>query len=139
MKTRYLPETVPMNFAGLAASPARQMPDFNGHWFRVTGILLSPVRDGYARLHVAHHVYDEERGDICLSVSETTIRFDGEIPSIAAPFRQTYLTKACVNLEANAYHFEGHLTGGRLALLDETSLLLTVGYFGLAKVNHTPS
>lgn len=139
MKTRYLPETVPMNFAGLAASPAWQMPDFNGHWFRVTGVLLSPVRDGHARLHVAHHISDEERGDICLSVSETTIRFDGDIPSIIAPFRQTYLTKACVNLEANGYHFEGHLTGGRLALLDETSLLLTVGYFGLAKVNHTPS
>lgn len=138
MKTRYLPETVPMNFAGLAASPAWQMPDFNGHWFRVTGIHLSPVRDEQAQLYVAHHLYDA-RGDICLSVSETTLRFDGGVPSVIAPFRQTYLTNACVNLEANNYRFEGHLTGGRLTLLDDTSLLLTVGYFGLAKDNHTPT
>lgn len=137
MHIRYLPDTVPMNLAGLAASPAWQMPDFNGHWFRVTGILLSPIQDGQAQLYVGHHVYDE-RGDICLSISETTIHFDDHVPAVTAPFRQTYRANACVNLEAAGYNFEGHLTGGRLALLDDTSLLLTVGYFGLAKDNQTP-
>jgi len=81
------------------------------------------------RLFVSYIHWDPEGDCYSLRLAEST--FDG---SKAGPWQTRFESKPCVPLP-----FMHNTSGGRLAVLDDGSLLLSVGTFGIDKVSESPA
>jgi cytochrome c2 len=146
-----LPYRVPINGDAFSAAAGRPWAHFDqtlpeaqrreaGHevlnpeWFRTYGLLVQEVGDS-TRIFVSHaywHVAEEcwtERVSVLESNRATILR--GETSS---GWKTLYETTPCLRVQGEQRRrgipFVGYFGGGRMALLNASTLLLTVGDFG---------
>lgn len=119
-----LPHRIPLNRdAFLADSVEGVVTD----WFRVADILVQQ-REGGFRLFASHHHWKADEDCFVLRVSAAE---SDEASFLTAQSDLTWQTifesTPCLPFKSQGSPFAGNQAGGRLALLDEERLLLTVG------------
>lgn len=153
LKIETLPYQVPINGDAFAAAAGRAWTDrsdgtlpeeaqrrevghelLNAEWFRTYGLLVQEV-GATTRIFVSHaywHVAQEcwtERVSVLESTRGAVLR--GEAPS---GWKTLYETTPCLSVRGEhrrrGIPFVGYFGGGRMALLNLDTLLLTVGDFG---------
>lgn len=96
------------------------------NWFR-TGDVLTQEDGERVRIFVSHHYWDA--AERCFSVRVSVS--DNAIADVAAGTLQEwttlYTSRPCLRIKPTGHPFAGNQMGGRMALLNERSLLLTVG------------
>lgn len=144
-----LPTTVPSNreefaaaFGGSAQSPSRSRdwsdagpPRVQTWRFRVADV-IAQQRGARVRIFASHHYWNAEGGCFTLRLSE----IEGAASNLAgslqdAKWRTVFETQPCVPLtgehrKRGKNPFKGEEAGGRLAFIDQDTLLLTVGDHG---------
>jgi hypothetical protein len=144
-----LPQIVPSNreefaaaFGGSSRSPTRAVdwtekgpPKVQTWRFRVADVIAQVLGDR-TRIYASHHYWNA--ADKCFIVRVSMI--EGATANLAESLRDTqwttiYDTTPCVPLEGDQRKrgknpFKGEEVGGRLAMLDENTLLLSVGDHG---------
>lgn len=144
-----LPQVVPSNreefaaaFGGSARSPERFVdwtekgpPRVQTWRFRVADVIAQPKGDR-TRIYASHHFWNADEKCFIVRVSMIEGATDNLAQSLrGAQWTTLYDTTPCVPLEGEQRKrgknpFKGEEIGGRLALLDEDTLLLTVGDHG---------
>ncbi len=119
---------IPLNAAAFseAASEGIRTNDF-----RATGILAQETVDG-VRLFASHHYWNTEERCYVLRVSTLTSSVETLLAEGAqASWEPLFDSKPCLPLEtARGPFFAGNLSGGKMAMLDTDTLLLSVGDHG---------
>jgi cytochrome c2 len=119
-----LEHSVPMDReAFLTAAEARGNVDTR--WFRTNDVLTRRVGDR-VQLFASHHHWDEANGCATTRVSLTETDAGGDF-SKAGPWVTVFDATPCLAFKDRGHPFAGHFSGGKLAFLDENSLLLTTG------------
>lgn len=153
IKARALPTRVPANreafaaaFGGSARAPTRASeysdagrPRMQTWRFRVADVIAQTDGDA-ARIFASHHYFKEDEKCFVARVSMIEGSLGGLDESLeSAAWRTLFETTPCLPLTGpqrrlgkNA--FKGEEIGGRMTLLDEHTLLLTVGDHGFAGV-----
>jgi cytochrome c2 len=150
LNTMPLPYRVPMNgdeFAAAAGRPwldARVPPEgrktepetevLNTEWFRTYGLLVQEVASD-VRVFVSHPYWQAARQCWVERVSMLQSNRSAFLDGAAGPAWKTlYETTPCLPVRGEGRRhgipFVGYFGGGRMALLDPQTLLLTVGDFG---------
>jgi aldose sugar dehydrogenase len=121
-----LPYRVPLNLDEFAADAA---PEVRLHQFRVTDILIQE-RGDTVRLYASHHFW--HRNEKCFVVKVSVL--EGSRAQLLGrqsglQWKTLFESSPClpVKLQTGEVFFNGVAAGGRLALLDGTHLMLTVG------------
>lgn len=110
--------------------------------FRVADVLARVAGDN-VRILASHHYWHDERGCFVVRVSELTAPLANFEQSIAkAQWSTLYETTPCVPLtgpdrKRGKNPFHGEEIGGRLFLLDQNKLLLTLGDQGFSGIEST--
>jgi len=102
--------------------------------FRVGDVLVQNLGDGL-RIFASHHYWNVAESCFTIRVSSMTVDRDASpLQDTFEPWKTVFESTPCLGvLEAKSGNqpeypkFAGHQMGGRLALLDDQSLLLTVG------------
>lgn len=131
-----LPHEVPSNAAEFIADAPEATETYR---FRVTDILVDE-RDGAVRMFAAHHFWKVSEQCVGLRIS----RYDGDRDAIvnsseAIGWTTLFETEPCLPLRQVGSPFAGHVSGGRLALLDADTLLLSTGDLGWDGHNGSPA
>ena len=121
---------VPMDREHLRAEVFDAQPEFNQNYFRVNDILVWPTGASTADLLVSHNIFREEDQAVCNVISRTNLQADQGGISISSDWEEIYRLDACVSLPDIEWRFAGHMAGGRMARMDDNTLLLSVGEFG---------
>jgi aldose sugar dehydrogenase len=154
LQARVLPTHVPLNREEFAAangdgSPAPEhWPNYNEQgrpprvqtWrFRVADILTQTDGDA-VRIFASHHYWKADQGCFVVRVS----MIDGSLGALedslrANQWRTLYESSPCISLtgpqrKLGKNPFKGEQVGGRLALLDGDTLLLTLGDHGFSGI-----
>jgi len=113
----------------------------NTDWFRVADILVQDLGSAF-RLFVVHHYWKSEQQCFVARVSETEANY-GTVRVAETPleWKTLYETEPCLSLKKKGHPFAGLRIGGRLVLLDDHRLLLSVGdhqFDGLNSVEVLP-
>jgi len=116
LTSRQLPIPAPMSREGVVVDVGRRAP-----FVRVTGLALDTSLNG-GTVYAAHEVWRPD--DRCVAVQVSSMRMNGTTPADSA-WRPVYTTQPCVK---PVDPFEN---GGRLLLMPDHSLLLTVGDYGI--------
>lgn len=151
LRARALPTRVPANreafaaaFGGSAHAPKRSAeyseagpPRVQTWRFRVADVMARTDGDE-ARIFASHHYWKEDEGCFVVRVS----MIEGSLGALhetlaSASWRTLYETSPCVPLtgphrKLGKNPFRGEEIGGRMALLDEHTLLLTLGDHGFS-------
>lgn len=109
-----LPLRVPINVDAYVATTDRLT-----RYFRVTDVALEPAATWPRKLYAAHHYLDTDNNCYTLRVSETELNLDTPAPGA---WVTRFSSTPCLHLEEVK-----NTTGGRLAFLDDTSILMTLG------------
>lgn len=119
MRVRAIALPAPMTREGLVtASPPIPL-------LRVTGLVVDTTSDT-AIVYVAHEVWRRE--ERCLALQVSALRLH-ELTASGEVWRPVYVTEPC--LATSQVGFDPYESGGRLAILPDGALLLTVGDYGL--------
>ena len=101
--------------------------------FRVSGLWVQPVAEG-VRLVVSHHHWKVGEGCFVLRLSETIVdeaqlagRVTEQDDGAAPIWRTLYDTRPCLGIKDRGDPFAGQQSGGRVAALGDSALILTVG------------
>jgi glucose/arabinose dehydrogenase/cytochrome c2 len=129
IESRPLALRVPMNREAFL----RTLPNGGAgveHLFRTTDLLVRED-DGRVTLFAAHHHWDDagQCATLRVSVAEGDAAAFADSPS-PLPWRTLFDSKPCMPLKNTSHYghlFAGHQSGGRLAMLDSRTLLLSVG------------
>ncbi|MGE0114215.1 MAG: PQQ-dependent sugar dehydrogenase [Steroidobacteraceae bacterium] len=110
--------------------------------FRVTGILT--VQTGnHITLYASHHYWDSANHCFALRVSTLSAENAAlEAGTADAGWHTVFQSSPCLNLTINGVKgkpFEGWESGGRMALINDHELLLTVGDHGFDGVDRLPA
>ena len=102
--------------------------------FRVTDVLVQEL-GANVRVFAAHHYWHNSERCFVIRVSMTEGSRQAFMDGASGfQWKTIYETKPCMPIEGEQRErsapFEGNLTGGRLALFDPRTLLLTVGFHG---------
>jgi cytochrome c2 len=95
------------------------------HLFRVTDVYLEDSNLPERRLFASHHYWDAEHRCVTLRLSEARINVQ-KLESEPVEWRTIYDSAPCLSDEVSADRFS-NLSGGRIAFLPPSTLLLTVG------------
>ena len=160
IQARQLAQRVPLNaeefakFVGVEYREPRLYSMWHGPnapriqpWrFRVADVLVQPLGPGARdplRLYASHHYWksDEQCFVLRVSVLETT-REALLTQTHTLPWKTVFETQPCLPLsgpdaKAGPTPFRGEEIGGRMALVDARTLLLTVGDLGYAGLEST--
>jgi cytochrome c2 len=129
LAARTLPHRVPINRDELIAAFARD-PRIEPGYFRVADILLQDHMDTF-RLFASHAHWDAEHECFTVRVSETVGRYDAfEAAAAPAAWTTLYESAPCLTVKKNGDAYTGYQIGGRIALLDDRTLLIAVGDHG---------
>jgi cytochrome c2 len=121
LTVRRLPYRVPMNSEDFGESGGRDSLSK----FRVTDLLVQDKGDAF-RLLAAHHYWVNDRGCFVMRVSGIEARYDEFLSGKSDVAWQTmYETAPCLQIDIRNFH--GDESGGRLSLVDEGKVLLSVG------------
>jgi aldose sugar dehydrogenase len=113
--------------------------EVQARWFRVAGVLVQQI-DDRVRVFASHHFWKNSEACFVVRVSELDI----DLPSFlagapGASWKTLYETSPCLPIKGKHRRrgtpFAGLFQGGRMALLDARTLLLTVGDHGFDVVN----
>jgi cytochrome c2 len=116
---------VPINFAEFAADTDAKVPKA---YFRVADLVARREPDGATRVFASHHYWDRAESCFVVRVSTRTLPRDGSAAATDAGWKTLFETKPCLKIfESRGVSFAGLQVGGNLELLDERTLLLTVG------------
>lgn len=129
LQIRKLPYQVPINSDEFIADGNK-----DSVWlFRVTSILVDENSDKFT-LFAAHHYWHSKKKCFVLRVSSVEGKHESFVAGTAqVDWKTVYETEPCLLLEKPFIHshsdrfFSGDESGGRLALLGDGKLLLTVG------------
>jgi cytochrome c2 len=117
----------PMNMAALRASPLWSRANFSRNFFRTSDLLLVPRPDTLHDIYVAHHVFAGDCAEYRISAGVLRIG-EGKAVLEAPGWRTLWTAKPCVPFFPDfSRAFGGHQSGGRIALLQEDTLVLSVG------------
>jgi hypothetical protein len=104
----------------------------NNLWFRVADIAIQELGDRL-RLLVSHHRWKQDAGCSVLRVSTIEGERDAILGSAGElKWKRLFDTKPCLEIQSGnrGHPFQGNHVGGRLALIDDAQLLLSVGDHG---------
>lgn len=122
---RPLPYRVPLNSEDFT----RDVGAANLPRFRVTGAVVQKKKDSF-RLFVAHHHWKSTEKCFVFRVSSLEAEYKEFLAGTAkVDWKTVYETAPC--LKFNGGTFYGDESGGRIVLLDDHSLLLSVGDFSM--------
>lgn len=123
----YIDLNVPMNSGGLEASEIGANPRFNRNWFRTMDSVVRPIGDDAYELYVSHHRYNDA-GCFSLLVSRTEITstYDG-LSAEGAEWETFFEGSPCIELKTIGNLYSGLKDGGRMAITDHGTLILTLG------------
>jgi len=124
LETQLLPYSAPIN-AVQFRNDATKKVDTNK--FRVTDIYAQQLPSGY-RVFVAHHFWKSEQQCFLLRLS-TVEGSAAELISgtMQQDWQTVFETSPCLPLKDSGHAFAGHQAGGRIDMLDEKTVILTVG------------
>jgi len=125
LQARSLPLPAPMSRDGLAGAP------YPAPLLRVTGVAVDTTSDT-ATVYVAHEVWDS--GKRCIALGVSALRLRGLI-AVDTAWRPVYVTEPC--LATSQPGFDPYESGGRLLLLPDGALLMTVGDYGVNEDSST--
>jgi cytochrome c2 len=100
-----------------------------GVWFNVAGLLVQEGGDS-TRVVISHHHYHWDTDQQCVTLRVSSLAFPrGDLVQGHEdfPWRLLYETRPCLPLKTRGHPFAGHQAGGRMVLINDTQLLLTVG------------
>ena len=123
-----MPRKVPLNRGAFGAAGGPTLPG-ERTWFRVADVLTQKTAAGY-RLFVTHHYWKEDQGCWVLRVSSLEGRQQDFLKiTNAMRWKTIYESQPCVSLaqEGEPVRFGGLNNGGRMALMDDDHLLVTIG------------
>ena len=124
------PIKVPMNAAEFAAAAGDAV---NLEWFRTADVLATESGGGF-RLFVTHHFWKADQQCWVFRVSSLSGEFDAisESPQ-SLHWSTVFETRPCVPLQTQyePKKFEGLFNGGRMILVGDDELLVSVGDHGL--------
>jgi cytochrome c2 len=149
LRARELATRVPLNreefakaFGGSSHAPARSIdytdsgPPHVQTWrFRVAGVLTQQVGDR-VRVFASHHFWHPENQCFTVRVSQTEWPLkDWANAAALAEWRTLFETSPCIPMtgpyrKRGKNPFRGEEVGGRMALLDANTMLLTIGDLG---------
>ncbi len=108
-------------------------PTVNTDWFRVSGLLTQELEDGI-RVVVSHHYWNTDEGCYVLRFSETVLNdpppWESTSGAVNAPrpWRTLHDTRPCLPYRPPVDGVAGQdRSGGRIAALGDSALLVTVG------------
>jgi len=108
----------PLAYSAYSAAVERPTP-----FFRVTGVLLDDAGSDPRRLYIAHHAWNEEDSCLTLNLSEAEWNPDQvHAELVSLEWISRYHTEHCIPASGL-----GNRSGGRLAFLDRTRILMTIG------------
>ncbi|MBL8550445.1 MAG: PQQ-dependent sugar dehydrogenase [Hyphomonadaceae bacterium] len=119
---------LPMNLDRLRASGLEDDPYFEIMTFRVTDLLSVETGPGRYDLYAAYQRFGED----CVKVVVSRIALEARDGGLhrSGAWSDVYVAHPCVPIDHNAApRIAGYQGGGRLALLDRDTLLLSVGDF----------
>jgi len=115
---------VPINSKEFIASA---IPGVDTKTFRVSDLLVIDSDTGF-RIFAAHHVWNSAESCSVLRVSQVDVTPSELMGQGAMPDWQTlFETEPCLPFKDRAVRFGGLQNGGKMALLDADTLILTVG------------
>jgi len=120
-----LPSPLPMNREGFLRD-ASAYPEVDTRWLRATDLLIRELEDR-TEVFAAYHRWDAANACVTLRVSATEGPSNPREWTEARHWEPLFETTPCLPFKGGGNSFGGHFAGGKLALLDETHLLLTVG------------
>lgn len=127
LEVQTLPYRVPMNRNAFDAAGGPTVGKRT--WFRVADVLSQKTRAGF-RLFVTHHYWFEDQRCWVLRVSALEgSRADFLAGADSMRWSTVYDSQPCMPLalDGDRIHFSGLNNGGRMVLLDENHLLVSIG------------
>ncbi len=137
----YLDLRVPMNYDHIRKTYFMAHPQFNQNWYRVHDLLIirdqaDPTR---GTLYVNHHLFDEPTLSMCNTIHRRPVRLvDGAIDLSEGDWEEIYRLNRCLDMPADDWTFEGHLSGGRMVPDGDDALLFNGGEFGIGTFRDRP-
>ncbi len=124
---------VPMDYDEVRRDYFSEQAAFNQNWYRVADILIAPISDTQrAYLYASHHRFTPEDMNICLYVSRIEIEnTPNGVEFVSGEWDEVSKLNACLNMEEREWKFSGHMSGGRMTLLGDGQMLVSVGTYAL--------
>jgi cytochrome c2 len=117
---------VPMGLEALTQSELFQDPIFQLSEFRTFDLLSIPAGANLYDLYVSHHRY--RNGCFEVVVSHTQLaKDDTGVHAASGAWDEIFFTDPCIPVKSIGMRLAGHEGGGRLARLNEDTLLLSIG------------
>lgn len=107
------------------ASSTQESPRF----FRVTDVLVKSNQNNFLRVFVAHHHWNSVLCCLTMRLSEITINVES-LDTAGAEWVKRYETTPCLPMD-----FVRNTSGGRLAFLSPSSILMTIGINGYDNIH----
>ncbi len=123
---RTLEARVPMNMDALRAHPIFKDPRFVASYFRTLDLLVVPRTATAFDLYVSHHRFN---GAGCFEfvISRTEGKVSDDNLEVSSAWQDVFVAKPCMQPKDVDLFWGGLESGGRLALLDARTLLVTIG------------
>jgi glucose/arabinose dehydrogenase/cytochrome c2 len=124
---------VPQRFDLLRESGLLDDPIFDIAEIRTFDILTVPTAEGAYDLYASYARYKDNCIEVAVSRTALELTSDGVRPA-TGEWEDVYVVNPCIAIKSTGMRFAGHEAGGRLALLDPDTLLLSVGVFQMDNV-----
>lgn len=121
-----VPTRVPMNLDGLGTHPLAKDPRFVMSYFRTLDLLVVPGSDARFDLYASHHRFNAT-GCFEVVVSRTGGSATAEGLALDGQWQDVFVATPCMPTKEADLLWAGLESGGRLALRDPRTLLLTIG------------
>ena len=127
LESQKLSQRVPLNRDEFVRDSAQNTRKVNTRFFRTADILVQDFGDKF-RLFASHHYWNSEKQCFTVRVSAMDGSYSRFISGEESQTWQTiYESAPCLGFKNKGDAFGGHQIGGKLVLLDNHRLLLTVG------------
>jgi len=134
----YLGQSLPLNRQGLIEWRDRMRQHARVDYLRPLDIMLMSDAEGAQWLYASY----ERFADNCIEfvVARIAVEDAGGRPELSGDgWRDVFVAEPCVALPPEARQFEGIEGAGRLALLNDRTLLVSIGHFGFEGVYMPPA
>lgn len=123
----------PQRFDQLQSSGLLDDPVFEVAEVRTFDILTIETGEGLYDLYASYARYKDDCFEIAVSRTPLELTADG-VRAATGLWEDVYVVNPCIAVKSVGMRFAGHEAGGRLAVLDDDTLLLSLGVFQLDNV-----